>query len=60
MYTIKIYNCGKEPDLFKVFDDNHYRRIAKFQTKQDAIEACRIIRMLRIDTAFEGTEVVEI
>lgn len=60
MYAIKIYNCGKVPDWFKVFDDDNYRRVAEFQTEEDAIEACRIIRMLRIDTAFEGTEVVEI
>lgn len=57
MWSIKIYNVGREPDWVKVFGDDHMRRAAEFSTREDAEEAVRIINMLRTDSAYLYSEV---
>lgn len=58
MYQIMIYNVGKPGEIFKVFGNDGVRREASFACERDAMEATRIISMLRSDTAFEGSAIV--
>lgn len=58
-WKIRIYNVGKSPEMVKVFDsETHLRRDAQFEFDKAALECCAVIAMLRIDSAFEGTELV--
>jgi hypothetical protein len=57
-YFILIKNVGREPEYMKVFDDNGFRRKAKFPDWYSACEAVRIIDYMRGDSAYLGCDVV--
>lgn len=57
MFKIRLFNVGEEPAVLLVYGDDSYRRPAVFFTADDAMECCRVIAMLRTDSAYEGSEV---
>lgn len=54
MWAIEVHNIGKKPELLTVYDNR--KRPALFHHRTDAIEACRIVTAMRIDSAFEKAE----
>jgi len=58
-YTLIIKNVGSEPQVIKVMD-GRVRREVKFYNKKDANEAARIVVSMRIDSAFEYVNAVEL
>lgn len=53
-WGIEIFNVGKKSELLTVYDDR--KRPALFYHRTDAIEACRMVSSMRIDSAFEKAE----
>lgn len=58
MFRIAIKNVGKEATPFRVVSDDGMKRDAKFETWNDAMEACKIIDSLRIDSAYQGSHII--
>jgi hypothetical protein len=52
-YRIEIKDKGRDVALFKVFDTTGRRVPATFRNKQDALEACAMVYMLRTDNVLE-------
>lgn len=59
MFNILIKNIGEDAGKLKIRDMNGLRRIARFTTKEDAEEAAQIVKLLRIDTAFQFARVID-
>jgi len=57
-YNIMMYEVGKEPYLVKVSGHNNIYRPAKFN-HQYGVEACRLINIMRTDSAFISCDLIE-
>lgn len=59
MFSIEIHNVGQEPKVLRVTDADDRRRPVAFFHHNEAEEAVRIIRELRMDTAFIKAVIIE-
>jgi hypothetical protein len=57
-YYLVVHNVGKKPEYVKVYDNSGLKRKARFRDYFSALEASRIIDVLRSDTTYIKTEVV--
>lgn len=54
IWRVRVKNVGEKAGNLIVFGSNDIKREAAFGTRTDAEEACKIVRALRIDSAFES------